>query len=152
MKIPDSMKTELAALNEGKEIDLESWIRWDGNFSRAVGYTTIFWPEFVEFDGYILRNGFLEDSLRGFERQQAGNRKSVECVMNHLHIADIHYRDHEGASKDKLLLLGNVLKEIYQAKLHWQFPDRPCTVEFFIPDDPQDVLGYEISFWQKLHE
>jgi len=39
----------------------------------------------------------------------------------------------EDASKDKLLLLGNVLKEVYQAKLLWQFPDRPCSVEFIYP-------------------
>ena len=41
--------------------------------------------------------------------------------MNHLHIADIHYSDQERASKDMILLLGNVLKEIYEAKLQWQF-------------------------------
>ena len=32
MKIPDSLKAELAAFNDGKGIDLESWIRWEGNF------------------------------------------------------------------------------------------------------------------------
>jgi len=77
--------------------------------------------------------------------------------MNHLHILDIHYPaaihySVDDASKDKILLLGNVLKEIYQAKLKWQFPDRPCTVEFSIPDDPEDLIGYELSFWQKRHE
>ena len=157
MKIPDSIKAELSALNDGKGVDLESWIRWEGNFSRAVGYATIFRPEFVEFDGYILREGFSENSLRGFEKQQVDSRKSIECVMNHLHILDIHYPaaihySVDDASKDKILLLGNVLKEIYQAKLKWQFPDRPCTVEFSIPDDPEDLIGYELSFWQKRHE
>ena len=145
MKVPESIKAELSALNDGNGIDLESWIRWEGNFSRTVGYATIFWPEFVEFDGYVLRKGFSEDSLRGFERQQAGNRKFVEWLMNHLHIIDIHYPAND-ASKDKILLLGNVLKEIYQAKLQWQFPDRPCTVDFSKPDDPEDLIGYQISF------
>ena len=151
MKVPESITAELSALNDAKGIDLESWIRWEGNFSRAVGYATIFWPEFVEFDGYILRNGFSEDSLKGFEQQQGGNRKSVEWLMNHLHIADIHYPAND-ASKDKILMLGNVLKEIYQAKLQSQFPDKPCIVEFSIPDDPEDLVGYQISFWQQRHE
>jgi hypothetical protein len=151
MKSPDSMKAELSTWNSGKGIDLESWIGCEGNFALAVGYATIFWPEFVEFDGYILLNGFSEDSLRGFERQQAGNRESVEWLMNHLHILDIHYSAND-ASKDKILLLGNVLKEIYQAKLKSQFPDRPCIVEFSIPDDPEDLIGYQISFWQHRHE
>ena len=37
--------------------------------------------------------------------------------MNHLHIADIQYYGCKDASLDKLRLPGNVLKEIYQAKL-----------------------------------
>ena len=72
--------------------------------------------------------------------------------MNHLHIADIQYYGCSDASKDKLLLLGNVLKEIYQAKLQWQWPDRPCTVEFYMPEDPDDLMEYQVSFWQKCHE
>jgi hypothetical protein len=148
MKIPESMTAALAAWNNGKGIDLESWIGCEGNFSLAVGYTTIFWPDFVEFDGYILRNGFSEESLRAFEKREASNRKSVESLMNHLHIADVQYLGCADASADKLLLLGKVLEEIYQAKLQWQFPDKPCTVHLFIPDDPEKLTEYQISFWQ----
>ncbi len=148
MKIPESMSAALAAWNNGKGIDLESWIGCEGNFSLAVGYTTIFWPDFVEFDGYILRDGFSEESLRAFEKQGAGNRKSVESPMNHLHIADVQHLGCADASADKLLLLGKALKEVYQAKLQWQFPDKPCTVELVIPDDPEKLMEYQISFWQ----
>ncbi len=119
MEIPESMKAELAAWNNGAGIDIESWVGCEGNFSLAVGYTSVFWPEFVAFDEYILRKGFSEDSLRGFEQQKGIDRKSVEWVMNHVHLADIQYRGCKDATKDKLLLLSNVLKEIYQAKLHW---------------------------------
>ena len=69
-----------------------------------------------------------------------------------LHLDGIQHGGCQDISKDKLLVLGNVLKEIYEAKLQWQFPDRPCTVEFFIPDDPDDLRDYQISFWQKCHE
>lgn len=54
--------------------------------------------------------------------------------------------------QNKFLLLGNILKEIYQAKLQWQFPDKLCTVEFFIPDDPENLMEYQISFWQNGNE
>src|SRR5579862_6828123 len=102
MKAPESMKAELSAWNNGAGIDLETWVANEGRFSLAVGYTSIFWPEFVEFDGYILRKGFSEDSLRRFERQQNGNRLPVDATMNHLHIADIQHYNCEDASKDKL--------------------------------------------------
>jgi hypothetical protein len=93
MNIPESMTVALAAWNNGKGTDLESWIRCEGNFSLAVGYTTIFWPDFVEFEGYILHGGFSQESLRALEKREAGNRKSVESLMNHLHIADVRHFD-----------------------------------------------------------
>lgn len=152
METPESMKTELAAWNGGDGIDLEGWVGCEGNFSLAVGYATIFWPEFVLFDGYILRAGFPESSLRGFEQQHGANRRSVELVMNHVHIADLQFFGCEDASKDKILALGKTLAEIYQAKLQWKFPDRPCTVELYVPDDEDDLMEYQLSFWQKCHE
>ena len=78
MKTPDSMKSELGAWNNGAEIDIKSWIGCKGDFSLAVGYASVFWPEFVLFEGYILRGGvFGSSSLRGFEEQKI-SRKSVE--------------------------------------------------------------------------
>jgi len=151
MKTPESMKEELATWNNGAGIDIESWVGCMGNFSLAVGYISLFWPEFVLFDGYLLREGFSETSLRGFERQQGATRQSVEWVMNHLHIADVHSGSCEDGSKDKFALLGNVLKEIYQAKLSKQWPDRPCNVVFQIPEDEDDLIEYQLSFWQKSH-
>jgi hypothetical protein len=151
MDTPESMKAELAAWNNGDGIDLESWIGCEGKFSLAVGYASIFWPAFTLFQGYILPADVTEKALRGCERNGT-SRKSVEWVMNHLHIAHIQHGGCRDISKDKLLVLGNVLKEIYQAKLQWQFPDRPCTVEFFIPDDSDDLMEYQVSFWQKCHE
>ncbi|MGA8088563.1 MAG: hypothetical protein WCA10_14740 [Terracidiphilus sp.] len=150
MNTPESMKAELAAWNNGAGIDLESWIGCEGRFSLAVGYASIFWPTFTLIEGYILPQGVSEGSLRSWE-QGGRSRQSIEWVMNHVHIADIHY-GREDISIDKLLVIGNVLKEIYEAKLHWQFPDRPCSVELFIPDDPDDLTGYQLSFWQKSHE
>jgi hypothetical protein len=152
METPESMKAELAAWNGGTGIPIESWVSCSGSFSMAVGYASVFWPQIVLFEGYVLREGFLEASLRGFERQKGIDRRSVEWHMNHLHIADIQYYGCKDASKDKLIFLGNVLKEIYEAKLLWQFPDHPCSVELYQPDDEDDLMEYQLSFWQKCHE
>ena len=147
MDIPSTMKDELGAWNNGAGIDLKSWVGCEGRFALAIGYAAIFWPELVEFEGYILHKGFSEESLRGFERQNGSSRRSVEWVMNHLHLEDIQHLGCADISQDKLILLGNVLKEIYQAKLKWQFPNRPCTVELYLPQD-NDFSQYQLSFWQ----
>ena len=152
MDIPESMKAELLAWNNGKGISLEDWIACEGNFRLAVGYSSIFWPNFVEFEDYIFMEGFSEESLREFESEQRTTLESIEEVMNHLHIEDIQHDECKDSTKDKLIVLGNTLKEIYQVKLNLQFPHKPCTVEFYQPEDSEELWEYRISFWQKKHE
>lgn len=36
--------------NEGRGIDLESWIGCVGSFEHAIAYGEIFWPDFAEHD------------------------------------------------------------------------------------------------------
>lgn len=146
------MEAELAAWNSGKGINLEGWVCCEGNFRLAVGYSTVFWPNFVEFENYILVEGYSEEAIREYASQPGNTPKIVEATNNHLHIADIQYVGCDDISKDKIIHLGNILKEIYQAKLSWLFPDKPCVVEFYQPEDSEDLIEYQITFWQKKHE
>lgn len=148
MDIPSSMADELQAWNGGEGIDLEAWVGCEGRFSLAVGYLTVFWPEFELIEGYILRARTTVNSIRSFEGRTGSTRQSVEAVLNHLHLTDIHYLGCPDASVDKILLLGTQLKQIYEAKLAWQFPDRPCTVSLFVPEDKNDLQAYQLTFWQ----
>ncbi|MCZ3377238.1 hypothetical protein [Rhizobium sp. AG207R] len=133
-EIPESMKLELGQWNNGRGIDIESWTGCVGNFSLAVGYSSIFWPSFVAHRQYILVQGFSEEVLRSFENDPTSTRQSVERVMNHLHVADIQHSGCTDISRDKLIFLGERLAEIFTAKLQWQFPDREFVVEFARPD------------------
>jgi hypothetical protein len=146
---PESMRSELRRWNNGDGIDLESWIACEGNFRFAIGYTTIFWPSFERRGPYILRDGTLDENIRSFEQQANSSPLSVEAVLNHLHLKDIQHAFCEDASSDKLAYLGEILKEIYEAKLAWQFPDDPCEVDLFIPEDREDLWEYQITFWQR---
>ena len=145
MRVPLSMEPELAAWNNNEGISLEAWVECSGTFSLAVGYTTLFWPEFVCFEGYVLRKDFSEDALRGFEAQNA-NAKSVQWVMNHLHLMDVQHLGCEDISSDKLAFLGETLASIYKIKLASDFPSISCEVEFLSPADVDDVEGYQLSF------
>lgn len=75
--IPESVPAGLAEWNNGRGIELESWVTCSGNFRLAVGYTTIFWPGFVELESYILREGFSLESLRRFEQQDGATPKAL---------------------------------------------------------------------------
>jgi hypothetical protein len=138
---------EMRDWNNGAGIDVEAWIGCEGSFRLAVGYTAIFWPEFVEFEQYVLRAGFSVESLRGFECQCGGDRRRVEAVMNHLHIADIQHHGCEDITRERVVYLGRVFSEIYRAKLAWQFPSRRFEVHF--DDSPaEDLTDCELTFIQ----
>ncbi len=86
----------------------------------------------------------------GLENQENSTPKGVEWVLNHLHLVDLHNHDDDNISADKLIFIGTIMKEMWEAKLRVQFPSRPCTVEFYIPDDPDDFWEYQVSFWQTI--
>jgi hypothetical protein len=148
VEIPESMQAELGTWNDGRGIDLESWVGCLGNFSLAVGYASIFWPSFIKFEEYILRHGFSENSLRGFEKQHSSNKAGIERVMNHLHLDSIQHLGCEDISADKLLALGQILEDIYDVKLRRDFPNVRCAVEFYVPPDRDELDQYQISFWR----
>lgn len=68
--------------------------------------------------------------------------------MNHMHLVDMHCVGKD-VTRDKIVVLGSKLKEVYEAKLKWQFPERSCVVEFYIPQDIEALGEYQISFWQE---
>lgn len=130
--------------NNGRGIDLESWIAMNGNYDLAVGYSLLFWPEFVVIDDYVLRQGSTEANLREWEKR-GGDRKGIEAVINHIHIADIHYG--VPASEAQLRHLGRVLKTIYQLKLAADYPQRAFEVHFN-DEAGLDSIDYELTFFQ----
>ena len=94
-KIPQSMVAELAGWNNGNGIDLASWVGCEGNFRHAIGYTQVFWPQFIMHKGYVFKTlstlEALDTSLLGIE-ENCQSRAEIEWVMNHIHIRDIqHY-------------------------------------------------------------
>lgn len=138
---------ELPTWNHGAGIDPESWIGCMGNFELATGYSLIFWPCLIEFDGYVLRSsGFDEGNLRAWERSTNNNRQAIEAVINHVHVLDIHSHG-TPATEAQLRHLGRVLRDILKAKLKTDFPDRSFEVVF--NDEPKlDLIDYEVTFWQ----
>lgn len=155
MEIPEGMAKELGAWNNGRGIGLEDWIGCEGRFALAVGYAAAFWPAIHLAEGYLITSDDGPpdpEHILTWEHGEGATRDGVEAVCNHLHIVDLHAVGCADASSDKLEALGEVLREMWAAKLAMQFPDRPCRVAFRHPDDPMDLEGYELSFWQIANE
>jgi hypothetical protein len=137
---------ELPDWNNGAGIAPEAWISCAGSYELAIGYSLIFWPSFERFGRYVFRNGgFTEESVRSWEEACDGDRRRIEAVVNHVHIADIHYGT--GPSEAQLRYLGRILKSVHEAKLAQDFTDLAFTVAF--NDEPGlDLEDYELAFWQ----
>ncbi len=81
----------------------------------------------------------------------AATPRSVEWTLNHLHICDIQHNGCSDIAADKLVAIGTALKKIYEARLAYLFPERPCVVEFYVPENPLALVDYQLSFWQAKH-
>lgn len=142
---------ELSKWNEGQGIDIEGWICCVGSYEHLIGYMELLWPTFVEHDGCILRVGFSEQSYKGFMKQTGGDKKSVEIVINHIHILDIFGNTDIVPTLEQVLHIGRKLKEIWACKLSSDFPGRQFVVSF--PEDPtDDLINYEITFFQEPNQ
>ena len=137
----------------GKRIDLETWIGCEGDHKHLIGYARILWPDFVEHDGCIFLGASLDDAdeanYQAWLAQTKGDKKRVEAVMNHQHIVDLFSRSHhEPPTREVIVYIGRVMKDILQAKLNRDFPDRKVTV-VFAEDGVDDLVDYQITFFQE---
>jgi len=134
--------------NGGNGIDLPSWIGCVGSFQHAIAYGELFWPDYEVHDGCVFFAGFSEESYRGFMQQTSGNRQAVEAVMNHCHILDLFCGPELNPTREQVVYLGRLLKEMWAAKLQRDFPNKQFVVSF--PEAPSDdLLDYEVTFFQE---
>jgi hypothetical protein len=143
----DVLIPELKTWNNGRGIDPESWAGCEGNFRLAAAYSLIFWPEFTEMDGMVFRGEMTREDLNAWIKNCGGNRQSIETTANHIHILDLHYVGSPDATVERIVYLGNVLKEIYRTKLAAEFPGRNFTIDFYEPPDKK-LPEYQLTFFQ----
>jgi len=144
----DTLIPELKDWNNGGGIDPESWVGCEGNFRLAAAYSLIFWPSFTEVDGMIFRGAMNRETLASWMENCSGNKKSVEATANHIHLVDLHHVGCPDASVERVIFLGNVLKQIYQVKLAAEFPNREIVVDFYEPEDG-NLQDYQLTFYQR---
>jgi hypothetical protein len=133
--------------NNGKGVDIDSWIQCMANHKILIGCARILWPSFVEHDGCIfLGDSVNETNYQAFLKQADGNKQRVEAVMNHQHV--VHLFATELPTRELVLYIGRLMKQVWQVKLAHDFPGRNITVSFPQEDD-LELLDYEITFFQE---
>jgi hypothetical protein len=141
---------ELKHWNGGKGVDIETWISCEGDHKHLIGYAQILWPDFVEYDGCIFLGGSLDEAnYQAWFTQMKGDKGRVEAVMNHRHIVDLFSRSHhEPPTREVIVYIGRVMRDILQAKLNRDFPDRKVRVTF-AEGGVEDLVDYQVTFFQE---
>jgi hypothetical protein len=141
---------ELKEWNSGKGIDIRDWIGCEGDHKHLVGYARILWPDFAEHDGCVfLAESFDKGVYKDWLAQTKGDKKRVEAVMNHQHIADLFSPSHrERPTREVIVYIGRLMKDILQTKLRHDFPNRKIAVSFD-EDGVEDLIDYQITFFQE---
>lgn len=149
---PEPVASELGKWNDGSGAELEVLARYEGSYRLSVSYSALLWPKFTLIGPYILREGATADGITLWEDSIPDDPRGLEAVMNHIHLTDYFLHHDEGLSREVMDFLTRQLREIHEAKLMWQFPDRPCRVICTTPEDTEELDNYQITFWQRKWE
>lgn len=139
---------ELAQWNGGKAIDLLGFIDCDGRYDHAIGYATIFWPDFVIYEGCIFVRPPDDANFRQWKEVFKGDLSETEKMINHRHIMDIFLNSAYPPTREILRHLGKVLKSMWECRIQRDFPEKRVVVEFFEDDNASLVDGYILTVYQ----
>ena len=123
------------------------WLHAFGSFDHAQAFSTLFWPGFITHDGCTFLD-FDEKLYADWLVNLKGDKTAVEAMMNHRHICDLlpEPSAERKPTREQVLFVGRVLKEMWSCKLRRDFPAKHFTVSF--PEDyNEDLVDYEISFF-----
>ena len=137
---------ELAGWDDGAGITLRSWISGVGRFDHALGYASIFWPDFVQHEGCILRETPDDANFQEWMRTMAGDITRVEAMMNHLHVLDLFNDSEYQPGRPLLLRLGQILKSMWSCKLAHDFPSVNFAIELDL--EGEEMADFTLTFYQ----
>lgn len=105
-----------------------------GNHWAAQDLAGLFWPRFMDVDGYVLMADHFEpDTFAEFRERRPDSRPAVEDLINHVHVQEIAGPDAKPEA------VGQACRHITQAwrdALEATFPGRELTVDW----DPQERI------------
>ena len=151
----DRLIPELAEWNNGAGIDANAWISCVGRYDHFLGYISLLWPAFVLYDNCVFQASPDPKNYQKFMEVLHGNKREVEKVMNHQHIADIFTNSAFPLTEDAAVFIGKTIREMWSRKLAQDFPERTFDVEFFTEErqdsDVNDaLLRYVITFCRSV--
>jgi hypothetical protein len=104
--------------------------------SEAAVLSTIFWPDFVEFQGCVFLDfKFDEKGVNNWLDQLKGDLRAVEAVVNQVHLWDV-FAPTSPEEYEVLSQLAGRVSDMWRAAARLAFPDREFQIS--VTDDPEE--------------
>ena len=139
--------------HNGDSFSIEDWIVGEGDMSHAIGYLTLFWPQFVEYDDcVIIKSHFDANNFENWKKAEYVKVYSqIESVLNHIHILDLFGTEEKQSeiNYEQIKYLGDKICEIYKIKLKSLFPDKSFVFSFNGDERLEAFDDYQLTFYQE---
>jgi hypothetical protein len=143
--VAERLIPELALWNDGRGIPISDWIFIEGRADHALAFQSMFWPEFQEIEGSVLREPVDTDRFLGWKATGA-SRAQIETAMNAYHFDMIFPRDETEPSlkAEQLQNLAKAMCGMLASKLKAEYPDREFAT-FVVEGDDFGVSFHQAS-------
>jgi hypothetical protein len=99
-----------------------------GNHWAARELAHLFWPRFIEVDGYVLlASHYSPQNLAEWRQRHPNNPSAIEDVINHVHLEDIAA---DRVGPEAIRQTAHRIRHAWRETLDAQLPERKITVEF----------------------
>jgi hypothetical protein len=122
------------------------------SLESAIGFSELFWPPFIEYDSMVFRGDSpvspdARKNIANWTASAKGERWKVEQMLNHEHLIDLFSERYRQGQSDKIIYLARVVREMWEAKLKLDFPNRSFVVDLHVPPT-DDIAEWQITFYQ----
>jgi hypothetical protein len=136
---------------DDKGFDVLDVLHAHGSGIDALAYAALFWPEFMEHRGMVVRALEWGDAdqlptLDATLERHGSDRREAEKSVNWVDVGELFGPRKLESSQEDDLALARLLREMWAARLSQSFPDRRFAVEILTPEDTGGGPG--VSFWQ----
>lgn len=123
---------------EGGGFSLSDFAYARGNVLDALVYVSVIWPRFVELMDMVFREVDVETEEDRSRVRAAldryATRSEVERSFNWVDVGVLFAPKNFGSTSEEDRQLAEILRDIWRAKLHQDFPDRAFTSEVVPPE------------------
>lgn len=125
------------------------WLCCIGNLEHAIGYSQLFWPNFIEYQNCVfLEQNFTKDAFNEWNTTLKNNLTNVESTLNHIHLSEAFGNPDMSSNERQLYFLGNLLFEMWKCKLRLNFPKKTFIIDF-TKGSKDNLLNFQITFHTK---